>query len=212
MNIEDLLLEDYKLKVQYLTAHFSRMWTRFNFFLTINSALFAFSVQKDTAPFVPLFVVAGILLSILWYGFGATDNYLVEVYRKQVGYSHKLLVSRILPQSQSFEEGLRTSSHVLEIGEDGQPQSIEDIEEALRHYSHAGEIREGLPIKGNALQWRLTHWSVPLPLIRKRWEFRQTISATELAVLLPIVFFLLWVGRLMIFLIGWPQAANMALT
>ena len=29
------LIDDYKLKVGYLSDHFGRMWTRFNFFVTI---------------------------------------------------------------------------------------------------------------------------------------------------------------------------------
>jgi hypothetical protein len=56
------------------------MWTRFNFLLTIDSALFALSVNgvgnTDAAAFTPLFVGIGIVLSVLWYWFGATDNYL----------------------------------------------------------------------------------------------------------------------------------------
>ena len=34
-----LLSKDYELKVRYLTDHFSRLWTRFNYFVTIQSAL-----------------------------------------------------------------------------------------------------------------------------------------------------------------------------
>ena len=36
---EDFLLEDYKQKISCLTAHLAGMWTRFNFFVTIESAL-----------------------------------------------------------------------------------------------------------------------------------------------------------------------------
>ena len=35
---EDLLLEDYKQKIAYLTAHFTRMWARFNYFVAIETA------------------------------------------------------------------------------------------------------------------------------------------------------------------------------
>lgn len=31
----DFFMEDYKLKISYLNDQFGRMWTRFNFFLTI---------------------------------------------------------------------------------------------------------------------------------------------------------------------------------
>jgi hypothetical protein len=183
MNTEDFLLEDYKLKVQYLTAHFSRMWTRFNFFLTINSALFAFSVQKDTAAFVSLFVVAGLLLSALWYFFGAADNYLVEVYRKQVGTTYYLLGSKEpgLRELQSGEETREVHSYVGDI----KTKYLDQKD---------GEVRTD-SIKPNPLQWRYTL------RLRYKWkgEWRKgewAISATELAVILPIAFLLLWILRL----------------
>jgi hypothetical protein len=36
---KDALVKDYELKVGYLTQHFSCMWTRFNYFVGIESAL-----------------------------------------------------------------------------------------------------------------------------------------------------------------------------
>lgn len=36
---KDFLIKDYELKIKYLTDHFSRMWTRFNYFIGIESAL-----------------------------------------------------------------------------------------------------------------------------------------------------------------------------
>jgi len=38
MELDDFLLEDYKLKIAYLTNHFDRMWNRFNFFVGIETA------------------------------------------------------------------------------------------------------------------------------------------------------------------------------
>lgn len=185
MDTKDFLLEDYKLKVQYLTNHFSRMWTRFNFFLTINSALFAFSVQKDTAAFAPLFVVAGLLLSALWYFFGAIDNYLVEVYRKQVGTTYHLLGSKepSLKELQSDEETREVYSYVGDI----KSKYLDQKDGEVRPNPH--------PIKPNLFQWRYTL------RLRYKWkgEWRKgewPISATELAVILPIMFLLLWIVRL----------------
>jgi len=183
---QEFLLEDYKLKAQYLIAHFSRMWTRFNFFLTINSALFAFSVQQDTAGLAPLFVAAGIPLSALWYFFGAADNYLGDVYRRQVTYPYTLLVPeelRALRQPQSAEEALKEAlqnySPVGVVGE------IED-----------GEIEKGFPVEMNLLGWRYTRRGFRWRAIRQG-EVKQ-ISATELAVILPLVFLLLWIVRLVV--------------
>jgi hypothetical protein len=39
MEPEMILIEDYRQKITYLTGHTTRMWTRFNFFVTIESAL-----------------------------------------------------------------------------------------------------------------------------------------------------------------------------
>ena len=82
--------EDYKLRIEYLNQHFSRMWTRFNFFLTIESALFGILFRppngaefKDHALLV---IPIALLLCICWYAFGAQDRYLVELYRKQIEY------------------------------------------------------------------------------------------------------------------------------
>src|SRR3712207_1805551 len=119
METRDFLLEDYKVKVQYLSDHLSRMWTRFNFLLTLNSGLFAFSVQKDTATFGLLFTLAGVVLSILWYVFGANDNYLVEVYRKQVECSYTLL---------GLKKELQTSHNPNEV----------------KYYSYAGDAQDKL--------------------------------------------------------------------
>jgi hypothetical protein len=84
-DIKQFWLEDYKFRVQYLVDQFSRMWARFNFFLTIESAAFgAFFFAQDrltTPKQVPLY---GFLLSIVWYIFGAEDRYLVSLYREQI--------------------------------------------------------------------------------------------------------------------------------
>ncbi len=84
METEDFFLRDYELKVEYLTRHFERMWTRFNFFVTIESALIGgnsiFGEGKH-----PLQIAAlGCILSFIWYIFGAEDRYLVRVYRKHM--------------------------------------------------------------------------------------------------------------------------------
>jgi hypothetical protein len=81
------LIDDYKLKVDYLTKHFDRMWTRFSFFLTIELALFGFlgyllfdSSGRDVRS-VPVPTLLGIVSSLLWYIVGAQDRFLVSSYR-----------------------------------------------------------------------------------------------------------------------------------
>lgn len=76
-------IEDYRQKVQYLKDYLSRIWARFNYFLTLQSALFGAAVVtiEKYQWRVPVF---GILISALWYLTGAQDRYLVELYRKQI--------------------------------------------------------------------------------------------------------------------------------
>jgi hypothetical protein len=81
---ETLLLEDYKQKIGYLTSHFSRMWTRFNYFVSIETALLGGKfLIPNNAPSREL-AVAGVLISAVWYVMGAEDRFLVRLYRHQV--------------------------------------------------------------------------------------------------------------------------------
>ena len=80
-----ILFEDYKLKLQYLTAQFDRLWMRFNFFLGVELAVFGFlgyvtfTLKSPDATRLPIAV--GLAVSALWYVVGAQDRALVEVYR-----------------------------------------------------------------------------------------------------------------------------------
>lgn len=89
MGREDFLLKDYELKARYLTDHFSRMWVRFNFFLTIESALVVLSFQKSEQ--VKWLSCLGGVLALVWFHFGRTDNFLADFYRNQVGIAFDLL-------------------------------------------------------------------------------------------------------------------------
>ena len=91
MTAVEMLQSDYKLKIDYLVAHLGRMWTRFGFFLTIESALFSYSLSKDNSLYVELLCAFGVLMSLLWYYFASTDNFLVAVYRRQVAHVFFLL-------------------------------------------------------------------------------------------------------------------------
>jgi hypothetical protein len=84
----DYLKEDYKLKVDYVTNHFSRMWTRFNFFLSIELALFGvvgflmFDKEKTEGLIYP--ALLGIGVSVLFVIVGLQDQKLVDIYRAAV--------------------------------------------------------------------------------------------------------------------------------
>jgi len=95
------LQKEYELKVNYLKDHFSRMWTRFNFFLTLETTLVGGKVyfinnlkevvkvegqpvqEWTSAPENTTLAVAGIIISLLWFFMSAQDSYLGRVYRCQ---------------------------------------------------------------------------------------------------------------------------------
>jgi hypothetical protein len=94
-----ILLEEYKLGVQYLTNHLTRLWTRFSFFLTLETALVValLSLFRDGQPSRWALVKPGValLLSVSWWVTGAQDRFLVVVYRHQIGD----IVRRLVPVS-----------------------------------------------------------------------------------------------------------------
>jgi hypothetical protein len=80
----EFLVKDYELKVQYLTNHFGRMWTRFNYFVVIQAALIGGkTIFGDSRMYMPG-MWFGLALSLVWYIIGAEDRFLVQQYRDQV--------------------------------------------------------------------------------------------------------------------------------
>lgn len=167
MKTDDFLLEDYKLKAQYLTTHFARMWTRFNFFLTIESALFAFSLDRSQTAYIWLISLAGVLISLAWYFFGAADNYLVEVYRRQTAYAFHLLRQMLeLPASDAFAD-----------------------EETRRIYTYVGDVHQDWSFNPKTKEIE----AIPQNLFQHR---SKRVSVTELSVIFPAIFLILWVVRI----------------
>src|SRR5438093_13743895 len=83
------LQKDYELKIAYLSDHFSRMWTRFNFFIVLETALSGgfftfFKSAGRSSNGATIAACVGVASSACWYVFGAEDRYLVEVYRSHV--------------------------------------------------------------------------------------------------------------------------------
>lgn len=82
MDGTDFRFRDYELKTRYLSDHFQRMWTRFNFFLTLESALVGGKFVFGTGPVTPALALLGAMLALVWYVCGAEDRYLVRGYRQ----------------------------------------------------------------------------------------------------------------------------------
>jgi hypothetical protein len=80
---KDFLLKDYEIKVSYLSNHFQRMWTRFNFFVVIESALIGGRFIAGDGKLTAELAIVGAVLSLVWYIFGAQDRWLVTRYRTQ---------------------------------------------------------------------------------------------------------------------------------
>lgn len=96
-------LKDYELKVGFLTSHFGRMWTRFNFFLVLESGLLAAAANTKHAAGMRAIVWAELIISAVWYIFGAQDKYLVQVYRAEVEVAaRELWADRVIPKQYTY--------------------------------------------------------------------------------------------------------------
>ena len=98
MTPDDFVVEDYKLKLDYLKTQFDRLWTRFNFFLTIEVGLFGFlgwmvfEKENPSASRVPAAI--GLAVSVLWYVFAAEDRALVDSYRDRTTHAAEEIAKR----------------------------------------------------------------------------------------------------------------------
>jgi hypothetical protein len=107
----DFLIKDYELKIRYLTDHMQRMWTRFNYFVGIESAITGGKfIFGDGKPSNELAAIAAIL-SLIWYVMGAEDRFLVRLYRKQVADAAALMVGSV------WSTSLGPYRHVGEVEE-----------------------------------------------------------------------------------------------
>jgi hypothetical protein len=93
----DFALKDYELKVAYLTNHFQRMWTRFNYFVVIEAALIGGKTIFGDREIGFAGLVFGLALSLVWYVMGAEDRFLVQVYREHVKQAASLLTTSLWP-------------------------------------------------------------------------------------------------------------------
>lgn len=99
---KDFHKEHYYKKVDYLKDHFSRTWTRFNFFLSVETALIGGKVfiqneRKVDIQFHWQFALIGLIVSVVWYVMGAQDKYLISLYRKEVEQEFERLEEYLSP-------------------------------------------------------------------------------------------------------------------
>jgi hypothetical protein len=104
MDMTEFVKDDYKAKVDYLVKHFERMWTRFSFLITLQTAVFAalsFAIEWGAKPAIFLFMLVGVAVSIFWIAASFEDRRLVKTYRdvhvKQAFEKMKELLKEQLP-------------------------------------------------------------------------------------------------------------------
>ena len=113
------LFDDYKIHVDALTSQYTRMWTRFNFFITIHSALLVALIglfKEDVEPARSRYPALGLLMSVLWYVTGAQDRYMVGFYRAMITHA----AERVAPGDRQWAHpGLGVRGALPIVGEDG---------------------------------------------------------------------------------------------
>jgi hypothetical protein len=109
------LLEEYKIQVQNLASHYTRLWTRFNFFITLHTALLValvglFRDRSLTLDAIPL-TGLGVFMGLIWYVIGTQDRYLVTFYRRQIEYA----ADRLAPNDKQWPHLGREVDAAVEV-------------------------------------------------------------------------------------------------
>src|SRR5215211_5977526 len=93
MQSDQFAVEDFKLALSYLQEQFGRLWQRFNFFLSVQTALFGFfgwlAFDQGNFPATRFACYVGIFVAALWYVVSAQDRALVEIYRERAKQAAK---------------------------------------------------------------------------------------------------------------------------
>jgi hypothetical protein len=87
MDRDEYVLKDYEIKANYLSGHHQRMWNRFNFFVTIETALFGggFIVSNNVESFaISGLAIVGAVVSLIWLLVGAQDKRLLRAHEWHV--------------------------------------------------------------------------------------------------------------------------------
>lgn len=168
------LQKDYELKVTYLSNQFTRMWNRFNYFVTIETALIGGNFLIPNGRYALAFV--GILMSFLWYIMGAEDRYLVRLYRHQIKKASEEVAATIWTDMNAREN----YCYVGQVDE----KARKDLSDAEGEDSQG--IKKSRWKRIAEFEW-LSGW---------RWE---PISTTRLAALFPLLVLVLWVIILILF-------------
>lgn len=169
---DSFLKDDYKYRIDYLTSHLGRMWTRFNFFVTLEAALLGGRVLLVGDKPTPMVGVAGVILSVVWYLMGAQDRFLADFYRWQV-----------------MEAAGRLGDALDREGE-SQTNEIAAAQQAVMDY--VGRVEDDLIDRYRA--WRNQKIKGSLSFVLERassWRSKR-FSTTHLAAWIPLAALVLW--------------------
>jgi hypothetical protein len=183
--VKDFLLKDYEIKVKWLTDQYQRMWTRFNFFLTLETAIIGGKIffasgegrSEETGsglsamfsePAALWLASVGLFLSVVWYVFGAQDRQLVRIYEKVLVTTVKQTTGELLLTKDS--ELAKYYRGVREVEETAKDLKREDQKES---------------------------WIERLLLRVSGWR-AEAISTTRLVSLFPLLLSVLWLAYLLV--------------
>ena len=121
----DLLERDYVRKAEQLHRHLLSIWTRFNFFITVEGLIISskFLARGDfynENAYSSGICFLGLTTGVIWYCFSANDRYLVKLYRTHVEEAFEkfnLLINETYPklsqlQSSNFNMSVQTNRYI----------------------------------------------------------------------------------------------------
>lgn len=159
LDIDEFRLEDYKLKVGHLNGHSERMWTRFNYFITIEAALiglFAIGGAGAVGRYALWATLAEAMISIAWWAVGARDRFLWKAFDANVRRAAGALVVAGIPID-FYESGIHARPpRYLPVGE----------LEVLGNRAQASGSRRGIARLGGLVGTEDSQlWSTVIPML-----------------------------------------------
>jgi hypothetical protein len=186
------LLEEYKIQVQSLANHYTRLWTRFNFFITLHTALLValvglFRDRDLSADAIPL-TALGVFMGLIWYVIGAQDRYLVTFYRRQIAHA----ADRLAPKDDRWPHLGREVDEAVRMLAEAKTLTPKQAAETPGEKPRARDSGEAEASKRDSKR-RLKESEKLLGLNRTLYQWRLApLSVTRFPAELPLIVTVLW--------------------